>query len=157
MLFSSQVGFELASRLQNISVADNVISIKDAPALMAADGHGHPLRHSSPHEVPHGTTPEIMEQEALIFSASLPGVRFNFLKACAGTGASPGLSKIADTLSSPEENKIAIRVFRVPFIALGCQDLQKLGNERDCSTLIVFCLPRIKTNLSIYKIDLTPS
>ena len=59
-----QVLLELGGGLDDVALADDVVALEDGTRPVAADGHGDPLRHAGPDEVPDPGAAEVVEEEA---------------------------------------------------------------------------------------------
>ena len=59
---------DFASRIHQISVVGDVVSVEDASCLVPGDDHGNLLRDAVADHIPDPGSPEIMKQQSLVFS-----------------------------------------------------------------------------------------
>lgn len=128
--------------LQVVGLGDNVEAVEDAPSLVAAPGHRHPLRNTCPDHIPDGRPAEVVEQ--------LP------LDAGFAAGRMPGPSEGPDRLSAPEEDPRARRVSPISDLPLPLEQVQQLPGQVDHPGLPVLRGPGLEPPRAAVEIHLVP-
>ena len=103
MIFIMVLG-EAHRSLFEVCFIDYVVAVKDRPCFVPGYFHCYLLRHSSPHHIPYGRSPEVVEDPSV--------------KPCIFAGLILGTPEIVNSISCPEEHIRTIRKCVVPYFLL---------------------------------------